>query len=210
MTFVLFLSSGSQDNMLVESVNYVASRVVEKLMGASFRLWIRVLLSWLGVLALTLLVGSFGIAKFADPSNPESNGWIVPVVMASLTMWIGYSFFQRRAYKDEDAPQLRVEATFQVMRPVGEVFTFMTDVANEPLMTPMIIEAVMTSPGPARVGATYREKIRLGLRTISTNFTITEYDPPHRYAVRGHVGTRPCIGYYLGRQTGPDGGRLRV
>src|SRR5947209_7637328 len=119
-----------------------------------FRLWVRVLLSWLGVLILTLIVGSFGIAKFADPGNPESNGRIVPVVMACLVMWIGYSFFQRRAYKDDSAPQLHVEDTFQIMRPVDEVFAFMTDVANEPLITPMVIEAVMTSPGPARVGAT--------------------------------------------------------
>ena len=47
--------------------------------------------------------------------------------------------------------------TVTIARPAGEVFAFLADLRNIPRWNYAIARTVPTSPGPAGVGATYRQ-----------------------------------------------------
>ena len=47
--------------------------------------------------------------------------------------------------------------TVTIARPAGEVFAFLADLRNIPRWNYAIARTVPTSPGPAEVGATYRQ-----------------------------------------------------
>jgi hypothetical protein len=47
--------------------------------------------------------------------------------------------------------------TVTIARPADEVFAFLADFGNIPAWNYAIARTVQTSPGPARVGATYRQ-----------------------------------------------------
>jgi uncharacterized protein YndB with AHSA1/START domain len=91
-------------------------------------------------------------------------------------------------------------ATFQntvtIARPAGEVFAFLADFGNIPAWNYAIARTVQTSPGPARVGATYRQT-----RTIPRNgeegFEVTEFTPPGRLAIKGQIGPFSASSSYL-------------
>ena len=60
--------------------------------------------------------------------------------------------------------------------------------ANHPRWDPAIVDLTQTSPGPIGVGTTGRETRDVGGRKVVTEFHITEFDPPHRFAHRSTAG----------------------
>jgi Polyketide cyclase / dehydrase and lipid transport len=96
--------------------------------------------------------------------------------------------------------------TITITRPADEVFAFLADFGNIPAWNHAIARTVQTSPGPARVGATYRQT-----RTIPHSseeaFEITDFAPPSRLAVKGQIGPFHTTSSYLLEPT-TDGTRL--
>ena len=84
---------------------------------------------------------------------------------------------------------LRNENRVEINRPPAEVFTFISDLCNEPRYVPNVLETEKISDGPAGVGARYREvtRVMLGRKAVAT-YEITQYDPPTTFAFRGTSG----------------------
>jgi uncharacterized protein YndB with AHSA1/START domain len=77
--------------------------------------------------------------------------------------------------------------TVTIRRPAKEVFTFLADFQNVPRWNYAIEQTTKTSPGPAEVGATYRQTRTLPRRS-QEDFEVTVFEPPSRLAVRGQLG----------------------
>jgi uncharacterized protein YndB with AHSA1/START domain len=101
-------------------------------------------------------------------------------------------------------------ATFQntvtIARPADEVFAFLADFGNIPAWNYAIARTVQTSPGQARVGATYRQT-RTVPRRRDEDFEVTGFAPPSRLAVNGQIGPYNASSSYLLEPTA-DGTRL--
>ena len=82
-------------------------------------------------------------------------------------------------------------ATFQntvtIARPADEVFAFLADFSNIPAWNYTIERTWQTSPGPAGVGATYRQARTLP-RSSEEGFEVTGFEPPSRLAAKGQIG----------------------
>jgi len=96
--------------------------------------------------------------------------------------------------------------TVTIARPVGEVFAFLADLRNIPRWNYAIARTVPTLPGPAGVGATYRQTRTIPRRS-EENLQITVFQPPTRLAVQGQLGPfRATASYVL--EPVPSGTRL--
>ena len=77
--------------------------------------------------------------------------------------------------------------TVTIRRPANEVFTFLADFQNVPRWNYAIKQTRKTSPGPAGVGATYRQT-RTVPRRGEEGFEVTVFEPPSWLAVQGQIG----------------------
>lgn len=93
------------------------------------------------------------------------------------------------------------ENIVMIRRPAEEVFAFLADFQNVPRWNYAIKQTWKTSPGPARVGATYRQT-RTVPRGGDEGFEITVFDPPGRLAVQGQIGPFHAKASYLLEPTG--------
>jgi hypothetical protein len=96
--------------------------------------------------------------------------------------------------------------TLTIARPVGEVFAFLADLRNIPRWNYAIAGTVPTSPGPAGVGATYRQTRTIPRRS-EESLQITVFQPPTRLAVQGQLGPFRATASYL-LEPVPSGTRL--
>jgi uncharacterized protein YndB with AHSA1/START domain len=88
------------------------------------------------------------------------------------------------------------ENTVTIARPPAEVFAFLADFGNIPAWNYAITQTTKTSPGPAGVGATYRQ-IRAIPRPSQESFEVTVFEPPSRVAVHGQIGPFQATTSYL-------------
>jgi len=86
--------------------------------------------------------------------------------------------------------------TVTIARPAEEVFAFLADLQNIPKWNYAIERTVQTSPGPAAVGATYRQTRTIPRRS-EESLEITVFEPPNRLTVRGRIGTFNATTSYL-------------
>jgi carbon monoxide dehydrogenase subunit G len=98
------------------------------------------------------------------------------------------------------------ENTVTIRRPVQDVFTFLADFENVPKWNHAIVETTKVSPGPVRVGTTYRQTRSAPSRTEEA-FEVTVYEPTRRLDVRGGLGPFTARVSYLLEPTG-SGTRL--
>jgi uncharacterized protein YndB with AHSA1/START domain len=77
--------------------------------------------------------------------------------------------------------------TVMISRPADEVFAFLADFENIPAWNYAIEQTTKTSPGPAGVGATYRQTRTLPRRS-QEDFEVTVFEPPSRLTVTGQFG----------------------
>ena len=104
---------------------------------------------------------------------------------------------------------IEVEHGMVIARPVGEVFAFLHDPANDPKWQRGTVESRQTSEGPLGVGTTVRQAARfLGRRWVST-YEITEYEPPRKSSLRGLAGPLAYAGGFLLEPAG-DGTTLTM
>jgi uncharacterized protein YndB with AHSA1/START domain len=75
------------------------------------------------------------------------------------------------------------EIIVDIDRPVEEVFAYLSDVAREPEWNSMVDE-VVPSETPLRVGSTARLKMRLLGRRIEATLKVTELEPNRRVVVK--------------------------
>jgi len=86
--------------------------------------------------------------------------------------------------------------TVTIARPADEVFAFLADLRNIPAWNYAIERTVPTSPGPAGVGATYRQA-RTIPRPGEEDLQITVFQPPARLAIQGQIGPFQATTSYL-------------
>ena len=90
--------------------------------------------------------------------------------------------------------------TVTIARPADEVFAFLADFTNIPVWNYAITRAVQTSPGPAGVGAIYRQTRSIPRRSEET-FEVTQFAPPDRLAIKGQIGPFNATSSYLLQRT---------
>ena len=86
--------------------------------------------------------------------------------------------------------------TVTIAQPAGEVFAFLADLRNIPKWNYAIERTVPPSPGPAGVGATYRQ-IRTIPRRGEEDLQITIFQPPTRLVIQGQIGPFQATTIYL-------------
>lgn len=86
--------------------------------------------------------------------------------------------------------------TVTIDRSAEDVFAYLADFGNIPAWNYAIERTVPTSPGPARVGATYRQTRTIPRRS-EEGFQVTEFKPPSRLAIKGDIGPFHAISSYL-------------
>jgi uncharacterized protein YndB with AHSA1/START domain len=78
-------------------------------------------------------------------------------------------------------------ATAEIARPAEEVFTYVTDASTFTEWQQGVVSGHLDG-APTRVGSRCTTVRRIGGREREVKTTITEYDPPHRWADRGIDG----------------------
>ena len=90
----------------------------------------------------------------------------------------------------------KFQNTVTIARPADEVFAFLADFGNIPAWNYAIARTVQTSPGPAGVGATYRQTRTIPRHTEEA-FEVTHFAPPSRLAIKGQIGPFHATSSYL-------------
>ncbi len=88
----------------------------------------------------------------------------------------------------------KLETTITINRPIEEVFAYVTDLRNNIQWMTGVIAAEMTSPGPVKVGATYKFDIKTMGMKMETSGEVTAYEPPKKYAWKATSGPFPMSG----------------
>ncbi|WP_291381874.1 SRPBCC family protein [Demequina sp.] len=92
--------------------------------------------------------------------------------------------------------------TLIIDRPVSEVYQYLSDLEHIPEWNWAVETTTKTSPGPVRVGATYRQT-RAIPRPAVEMLTVTALDEPRRIEVRGTLAGLPArLDYALAEDSG--------
>ena len=94
-----------------------------------------------------------------------------------------------------------------IRRPIADVFAVLTDVEQTGKWFPGNVEEHWTSSPPHGVGSTRRAVVTMFGRRTENDAVTTEYDPPHRAAMRG---TSPNAPFEATLIFAPDGDGTRV
>jgi uncharacterized protein YndB with AHSA1/START domain len=85
----------------------------------------------------------------------------------------------------------KASAMITIARPIEDVFAALTDVERTRMWFPWDVEEHWTSPPPVGIGSTRHAVIRMGRRRSENDAIVTEFDPPHRAAIRGTSANAP-------------------
>lgn len=89
---------------------------------------------------------------------------------------------------------MRIEQSFTVRRPPGEVFAFMTDPANLASWQPSKVAVEPLTDGPPRKGYRVKERTRIGLRQWDQIVEFTEFEPGRALSTHIVEGPTPVDG----------------
>jgi carbon monoxide dehydrogenase subunit G len=78
-----------------------------------------------------------------------------------------------------------------INRPTQDVFDVIIDPAKQPLWQNSLESAEWTSNGPVGVGSTQKAVAKFLGRKIETELQVTDWEPPHRFSVKGLNGPYP-------------------
>jgi uncharacterized protein YndB with AHSA1/START domain len=97
---------------------------------------------------------------------------------------------------DEDS-DIRIELTFEIERPVEEVFAYVTDPEKLPEWQPTTLAVTKETDGPMGKGTRLREVRRgpLGKR-VESLVEVSEYEPNRRFGLRILSGPLPIDGHH--------------
>lgn len=99
-----------------------------------------------------------------------------------------------------------VERSVVIARPAGEVFTFVSDLSNEPRFHTDVTESRQVSPGPIGVGTTFEMKnARMGGKRATAR--VTRFVPGREIVFEGEMGKMRPVRTY---RVEPEGAGARV
>ena len=87
----------------------------------------------------------------------------------------------------------RVTNRITIRRPIEDVFAVLTDVEKTGTWFPGNVKEHWTSPAPHGVGSTRHAVVTTFGRRTENDAVTTEYDPPHRAAMRGTSPSAPFL-----------------
>ena len=96
-----------------------------------------------------------------------------------------------------------------IRRPIDEVFAVITDVEKTGTWFPGDVEEHWTSPPPHGLGSTRHAVVTMLGRRQENDAVTTEFEPPHRAAMRGTTPNAPFT-VTLSFSTIPEGTRVDV
>ncbi len=94
-----------------------------------------------------------------------------------------------------------------IARPIEDVFGVLTDVENTGTWFPGNVEEHWTSPPPHGLGSTRHAVVTMLGRRTENDAVTTEYQPPHRAAMKGTSDSAPFLVTLV---FAPDGAGTRV
>jgi hypothetical protein len=168
-------------------------------------LWILMHNIWIVLLTL-------GLAALTARSLADTLGWPLALGAGGGVALLALALYAHAARK------IAVRDEFVIHRPVAEVFQFVaTDFfqnragrAAQGPGIPRIIAVEQTSAGPMRVGATGREVLEEQGRRAEWLYTVTEYAPDERFALRGHTRNKAEIACWYQFAAVADGTRIAI
>ena len=80
---------------------------------------------------------------------------------------------------------MRYETSIVINRPIEEVWDFASNPFNMPQWNITRLRILQTSPGPIGLGATFEGRLVLLGVALRRSAAITEWHPPHAYAISG-------------------------
>jgi uncharacterized membrane protein len=102
----------------------------------------------------------------------------------------GISYALDRLLKDQAAgadPE-PIESMIVIDAPIERVWTVVADIEGQPRWMEEMKAVRLGTPGPVAVGTTGEADVRILGLTVTDPVTVTEFEPPHRFAIR-HEGT---------------------
>jgi dehydrogenase/reductase SDR family protein 12 len=80
---------------------------------------------------------------------------------------------------------IRLRETFEVARPIDDVFPYASNFGNTAQWDPGVVASRKISPGPVGVGTEFALRVRFGPRSIPMTYVVREYGPPERVVLEG-------------------------
>jgi Polyketide cyclase / dehydrase and lipid transport len=103
---------------------------------------------------------------------------------------------------------VRVEGSVEIDRAAGEVWAYVADYGNDPSWRAAVTQMRPSMPGPAQVGVTTHERLRLWGLTVRTNATIDRVEAGRLLQWRAHDQQKQLQGSRLVEPTGPSSSRF--
>jgi uncharacterized membrane protein len=103
---------------------------------------------------------------------------------------------------------VRVVGSVEINRPASEVWAYVADYGNDPSWRAAVTQMRPSVPGPAQVGVTTHERLRLLGMTFRTDAIIDRVETGRLLAWRAHDGTKRLQGSRLVEPTGPASSRF--
>jgi uncharacterized protein YndB with AHSA1/START domain len=100
---------------------------------------------------------------------------------------------------------MRIEQSFTVSRPPGEVFAYMVDPANLPSWQTSKVSIEPLTDGPPRKGYRIKERTKIGPRQWEQVVEFVEFEPGRALATRIVEGSLPVDGRWTLEADGVDG-----
>jgi uncharacterized protein YndB with AHSA1/START domain len=104
---------------------------------------------------------------------------------------------------------MRIEQTFTVRRPPGEVFAYMTDPGNLASWQPSKVSVEPLTDGPPRLGYRVRERTKVGLRQWDQVVEFNEFEPGRAFSTHIVEGSVPVDGRWTLQDDGAGGTSVR-
>src|SRR5690348_4892198 len=102
---------------------------------------------------------------------------------------------------------MRIEQSFTVRRPPGEVFAFMVEPANLKRWQPTKLSVEPLTDGAPRQGYRVRERTKIGLRQWDQVVEFTEFEPGRALTTHIVEGSVPVDGRWTLEDDGAGGTR---
>jgi len=110
------------------------------------------------------------------------------VRLAIVGAGISYAIERILAEQSKDAEPQAISSMVVVDAPIERCWALLADVERQAEWMAEMKAIRILSPGPVGVGMTAEADVRIFGITVTDPVTITEFDPPHRYAI-SHDGT---------------------
>jgi uncharacterized protein YndB with AHSA1/START domain len=102
---------------------------------------------------------------------------------------------------------INIEGSVWIDRPAEAVFSFVSDVRNDPQWHTDVLEAEYDVPGPLTTGTAFRVRFKPFMGQSEGTGIITAYEPPHRVVVTARMGKFEPVTTLTVK---PDGGGSRI